>query len=237
MLPSADPDAGSAAIANGMEPGSASWGMVMRWLQVLPDADAAARRAADVIAGRLQRAVAARGCFHLAVSGGLTPIPMFEALAAKPLPWSQVQIYQVDERVAPRRERGRNLAAIEAAWGGTDATVVAMPVDWDDLVGAATRYAEALPHRFDLVHLGLGLDGRTASLVPGDPVLDVVDRDVALCGPCEGAICMTLTYRGLAKASEILWLVTGANKVAPLVGCVRVTRGSLPHECRRSGPG
>jgi 6-phosphogluconolactonase len=190
--------------------------MSVRWLQVLPDADAAARRAAEVIAGRLRAAVSARGRFRLALSGGLTPIAMFEALAAKSLPWGQVEIYQVDERIAPPESTQRNLATIRAAFDGTGATIVAMPVESDDLADAAVRYEQALPGSFDLVHLGLGLEGHTASLFPGDPALSVLDRDVALSGPSQGLRRMTLTYRGLAKAIEILWLITGAAKAVPL---------------------
>jgi 6-phosphogluconolactonase len=183
---------------------------------VLPNAEAATARAADVIAERLRTAVSAKSRFCLALSGGSTPIPMFEALAPKPLPWDQVEIYQVDERVAPGGSRKRNLTAIQAAFGRTRARIVAMPVESDDLVGAAARYEEALPRAFDLIQLGLGLDGHTASLYPGDPVLDIVDRDVALCGPRQGLSRMTLTYRGLSKATEIIWLITGATRSIPL---------------------
>ena len=190
--------------------------MSARWLQVLPDADAAARRAADVVAARLRAAVAAKGQFRLALSGGSTPVPMFEALAAKSLPWSQVEIYQVDERVAPADSPDRNLTSIQAAFGGVGARIVAMPVESLDLTNAAARYQEELPVVFDLVHLGLGLDGSTASLVPGDPVLEIIDRDVALSGPYHGCSRMTLTYQGLSKATEVLWLITGADKAAPL---------------------
>jgi 6-phosphogluconolactonase len=187
-----------------------------RWLQVLPDADAAARRAAEVVAGRLRAAVSARGQFRLALSGGLTPIPMFEALAAMSLPWGQVEIYQVDERVAPLGSAQRNLTAIRAAFDRTGATIVAMPVESGDLAGAALRYEDGLPRDFDLVHLGLGLDGHTASLFPGDPALGVLDRYVALSGVSRGLPGMTLTYRGLAKAVEIIWLITGVAKAVPL---------------------
>jgi 6-phosphogluconolactonase len=187
-----------------------------RWLQVLPDSDAAARRAADFIAGRLRRAVAARDRFCLALSGGSTPIPMFGALAAMSLPWRQVEIYQVHEQIVPEGSENRNLTNLRAAFGATGAKIIPMPVESVDLASAATAYEEVLPGVFDLVHLGLGLDGHTASLVPGDPVLDIVDRDVALCGPYQGLSRMTLTYRGLSKATEIIWLVTGADKAAPL---------------------
>lgn len=110
----------------------------------------------------------------------------------------------------------RNLTKIQATFGRTAATILAMPVESDNLVDAVARYEQALPDTFDLVHLGLGLDGHTASLFPNDAVLDVSDRDVALCGPRRGLKQMTLTYRGLSKAAEVLWLITGPAKSAPL---------------------
>jgi 6-phosphogluconolactonase/glucosamine-6-phosphate isomerase/deaminase len=132
------------------------------------------------------------------------------------LPWRQVEIYQVHEQIAPEGSENRNLTYLKAAFGATGAKIIPMPVESVDIASAVSTYAEALPGVFDLVHLGLGLDGHTASLVPGDPVLDIVDRDVALCGPYQGLSRMTLTYRGLSKATEILWLVTGADKAPPL---------------------
>jgi 6-phosphogluconolactonase/glucosamine-6-phosphate isomerase/deaminase len=87
-----------------------------------------------------------------------------------------------------------------------------MRVNDDDLDAAAAAYAELLPPRFDLVHLGLGPDGHTASLVPNDPVLQVDDRLVGLTAPYQGHQRMTLTYPALARANLLLWLITGEDK-------------------------
>jgi 6-phosphogluconolactonase len=185
-------------------------------LETLPGPDAVARAGAAFVAQRARAAVAASGSFHFAVSGGHTPWAMFAELASEEVPWEAVVIYQVDERVAPPDDPDRNLTHLSKALGSAPAQVRAMPVNEPDLVAAAARYAAVLPGHFDLVHLGLGPDGHTASLVPGDPVLSVTDRLVALTQPYQDRVRMTLTYPALARASQILWLVTGADKKDPL---------------------
>jgi 6-phosphogluconolactonase len=185
-------------------------------LEVHPDADAVARRGAAVVAAAAREAVAARGSFTVAVSGGKTPWAMFGYLAAEELPWKATTIFQVDERIAPDGDPDRNLAHLRESLAGAPAEVRAMPVEDGDLEAAAAAYAAGLPERIDLVHLGLGDDGHTASLVPGDPVLEVADRLVALTGEYRGRRRMTLTYPALARAELLLWLVTGADKAGPL---------------------
>lgn len=185
-------------------------------LETLPDPDAVARAGAAFVAERARAAVAANGSFHFAVSGGHTPWAMFAELASQAVPWDSVVIYQVDERVAPPEDPDRNLVHLAKALGPAPAQVRAMPVNDSDLTAAAAAYAAALPGRFDLIHLGLGPDGHTASLVPGDPVLSVTDRLVALTQPYQGRVRMTLTYPALARARQILWLVTGSDKKEPL---------------------
>lgn len=188
-----------------------------RELRVAADATAAAQIAAGLIAASLQRAVAQRGRAHLAVSGGRTPAAMMRDLAARDLPWSAVTVHQVDERVAPDGAPERNLTDLLAALAGCAARVHPMPVTAVDLATACTEYTAGLPAHLDVVHLGLGADGHTASLVPGDSVLDVADRDVAVTGlPYQGRLRMTLTYPALATARELVWLVTGADKAAAL---------------------
>jgi 6-phosphogluconolactonase len=185
-------------------------------IEVLPDPDAVARRGAALVAQAARDAVDARGRFMLAVSGGTTPWAMFRHLADEDMPWEATVIYQVDERIAPDGDPERNLTHLRESLGAAAADVRPMPVDAADLEPAAAAYAAELPDRFDLVHLGLGDDGHTASLVPGDPVLDVVDRAVALTAEYRGSRRMTLTYPALARADRLLWLVAGADKAQPL---------------------
>ena len=195
-------------------------------IEIFPDADAVAQEGAKVIAAEARAAVNARGRFILAVSGGHTPWQMLRALATKDVPWNDVNVVQVDERVAPAGDPDRNLthlyeSLLEHAPVRRE-QIYAMPVEAADLETAAERYAETLekiagsPPVLDLVHLGLGPDGHTASLVPGDPVLNVSDRDVALTGMYQGRRRMTLTYPILNRARRILWLVTGKDKIAAL---------------------
>jgi len=185
-------------------------------LEVVADPAAVAQRGAEVIADRARSAVDDRGTFVLAVSGGHTPVAMFAALGELDLPWDAISIYQVDERIAPAGDDERNLTHLMASLP-TPARerVIPMPVEAADVTAAAAEYAAALP-ALDLVHLGIGDDGHTASLVPGDPVLDVTDRAVAVTGDYRGRRRMTLTYPALDAAGEILWIVAGEDKRDPV---------------------
>jgi 6-phosphogluconolactonase len=181
-------------------------------LDVRDDADAVAKHAADLIATLAREAIRARGRFTLAVSGGTTPWKMLAALREHELPWKRIQVWQVDERVAPAGHADRNLTSLKASFSDHVAVKVhPMPVEEAELESAAHDYAHGLPV-FDLIHLGLGSDGHTASLVPGDPVLAVADRDVALTGAYKGWRRMTLTYPAISRARNVLWVVTGADK-------------------------
>lgn len=195
-------------------------------MEVLADTDAVARRAASFIAAYARAAVAARGRFSMAVSGGHTPWVMLRALAEEALPWEHVHVLQVDERVAPAGSADRNLTHLRESLRQAPLRpeqLHAMPVEEKDLAAGAASYARILqelagiPPVLDLAHLGLGPDGHTASLVPGDPVLDVTDGDVALTGVYQGRRRITLTYPVLNRARRVLWLVTGAEKADMLL--------------------
>ena len=207
-------------------------------VRTAPTSDAIAARAAARIADLLGEAIAARSVAHLALSGGNTPRPMFEALAAQPVAWEAVHLWQVDERVAPSGSPERNLTSIEAALLSRislpDDHLHPMPVEATDLGAAAEAYATELVAFgggvLDVVHLGLGGDGHTASWPPGDPVEDDQARDVDVVGPFHGVIRMTLTPRAVNRARHIIFLVTGSDKADI---CARLLTGepALP-ACR-----
>jgi len=191
-------------------------------VEVFPDVDSVARKAAAIVAAEARAAISERGRFVIAVSGGRTPWLMLRALAHEDVPWEGVHVVQIDERVAPEGDQDRNLTHLRESLSGQASLrpeqIHAMPVEAPDLDLAAAQYSTALrqiagsPPVLDLVHLGLGPDGHTASLVPGDPVLAVDDVDVALTEVYQGRRRMTLTYPILNRSRRVLWLVTGSDK-------------------------
>jgi len=195
-------------------------------IEIFADAEAVAREAAAFIAAQARSAVAERGRFIMAVSGGHTPWVMLRELARDEVPWKNMHLVQVDERVAPAGDPDRNLTHLHESLLEhapiPPEQIYAMPVELPDLELAAKQYAATLariagsPPVLDLVHLGLGPDGHTASLIPGDPVLQVNDADVAVTGIYQGRRRLTLTYPILNRARRVLWLVTGKDKVAML---------------------
>ncbi len=206
-------------------------------MEVLPTVASVAQIAAEIIAAEARAAIAERGRFVLAVSGGHTPWLMLRALAKSDLPWPAVHITQVDERIAPAGEPDRNLTHVRESLL-TDSPLppenfYGMPVEATDLDAAARQYSHTIeqmagvPAVLDLIHLGLGADGHTASLVPGDPALDVADRDVALTDLYQGRRRMTLTYPIINRARRILWVVTGKEKASVLSRFLR-SAPSLP---------
>jgi 6-phosphogluconolactonase len=187
-------------------------------LEVLDDPEAVHRRGAELIAEAAKVAISERGHCALAVSGGHDPWTMFSQLEDFDLDWTEIEVFQVDERVAPAGSDERNLThLVESLSIGAQGSIRPMPVTDDDLEAAADRYAASLPERLDLAHLGMGPDGHTASLVPDDRVLEVTDKRVALTGgEYRGVRRMTLTYPEINKVRKLLWVITGEEKVDAL---------------------
>ena len=194
--------------------------------RIFPDADAVAKGAATIIAEEARKAVATRGRFVMAVSGGKTPWQMLRDLANEEVPWASVHIVQVDERIAPAGDPDRNLTHLRESLLShapiPPEQIHAMPVEAADPERACLDYTGVLnslcgaPPVIDLIHLGLGPDGHTASLIPGDSVCQVLDREIALTGVYQNRRRMTLTYPVINRARAILWVVTGGEK-APMV--------------------
>ncbi len=198
----------------------------MARLEILDDTGAVARRGATLIAAAAREAILAHDHFTLAVSGGHTPWQMLQALAGEDVAWEKLRVFQVDERIAPAGDPDRNLTHLQESLLShaplRPELLYAMPVEMKDLARAAELYQQRLvelvgaPPVLDLIHLGLGPDGHTASLVPGDPVLNVTNRDVAITGVYQGRRRMTLTFPVLNRAHALLWLVTGEDKLEML---------------------
>ncbi len=195
-------------------------------IELIAEQGVLAQRGAELIAQAARDAIGQRGKFLFAVSGGTAPWIMFEALSKQKVEWNKVHLFQVDERAAPDDDPDRNFKHLRESLIDRvplpAGNVHPMPVTQADLAAAAAQYAAELRQVagtnpvLDLVHLGLGPDGHTASLVPGDPVLEVTDRDVAITGPYQNRKRMTLTYPILNCTEKILWLVTAASKAEPL---------------------
>jgi 6-phosphogluconolactonase len=184
-------------------------------LEVVSSERDAAQRGAEEIAAAGRAAVEERGSFSLAMSGGRSPWAMLAILSDREdMPWEQTALFQVDERIAAPGSEDRNLTHLVLGLSMQNQSAMRpMPVTQRDLEAAAREYEESLPERLDFVHLGLGPDGHTASLVPGDPVLEVRDRRVAVTETAyQDHRRMTLTYPALEAARRILWLVTGPSK-------------------------
>lgn len=197
-------------------------------LRICENAQAAAQAAAEYLAQCANEAVARHGAFSLAASGGSEPWEMFGRFAREDVPWERVQLFQVDERVAPHGHAERNWTRLEAHLVARVPLLAQhahpMPVEEDDLDLAAARYTGVLsaiagaPPVLDLVHLGLGTDGHTASLVPGDAVLDKTESEVAVTASYQGHRRMTFTYAPINRARRILWFVVGQRKARALAG-------------------
>ena len=192
-----------------------------------------AQRAAAWIARRLRDATRCRSTASLALSGGSTAPPLLDALLGHDVAWDRVEVWQVDERIAADGHAARN--ANQLAGVAERARVRLMPVTSGDLRAAARRYAASLPERFDVVHLGLGSDGHTASWPPDRPEVANSDRAVELVEFFNGWPRMTLTRRVVDDARARLVLATGASKRPIVERWLRGDRSVPIAWIRRSG--
>lgn len=197
----------------------------METLKVLDTPENVASAAAVYIGELAQHCISERGRFSIALSGGTTPWQMLRSLSGQAHDWDRWHVFQVDERVAPADDESRNLLQIRKNFTdktGTGIRLHAMAVEAPNLDAAADRYSSELqahcghPPVLDLVQLGMGADGHTASLVPGDPVLDVEHADVAISATYQGCRRMTLTYPVINRARHVAWLITGGGKTPAL---------------------
>lgn len=207
-------------------------------LEVFGDARRLAARAAELFEGQISFARRERGRVSIALSRP-TPPEVFERIGRARIPRRDVHVLQVDERKAAKDSDERNLKLVKrelSSWLAT-AELHAMPVD-GALARGAAAYEQTLVELcgrrpvIDLVHLGLGPDGHTASLLPGDPVLDVRDRCVAVTKRHKGHQRMTLTYPVLDRARLVVFIVTGEEKRDALA---RVLRGDRAMPAARLG--
>lgn len=191
-------------------------------IRTFQSADEVAKEAAIFIADRIRESIVKKGFFTMAISGGRTPWEMIKELAQEDLPWEKVHLFQVDERMAPDAHQDRNLTQLFKSIEGTKLVlrlnIFPMRVNAEDLDDACGEYESHILRitengKLDLVHLGIGTDGHTASLVPDDSVLEIVDKGVAVTsGEYQGRLRMTLTYPLINQAEKILWVITGAEK-------------------------
>jgi len=195
-------------------------------IRTFQSATEVAKEAAIFIADRIRENIHKKGFFTFAISGGRTPWEMIKELAKEDLPWEKVYLFQVDERIAPDAHPDRNLTQLFKAIEGTKLVlrlnIFPMRVNAEDLNEACEEYESHINRmtengKLDLIHLGLGTDGHTASLVPYDSVLEINDKGVAMTRiEYQERKRMTLTYPLINQAEKILWVVTGEEKAEML---------------------
>ncbi len=202
---------------------------MQRQVEILPDRSAIVTRALEIVLEVYKRAIARDGKFTIAVAGGSTPKPLYELLATQPLDWSKVHVFWGDERYVPVSDPQSNEGMTRKAWLDRVAipaeNIHAIPTYDSDPADAAQRYQQHIqgffgiwPSEFpklDLVLLGIGDDGHTASLFPGTRALTVLDRLVTF-GQKDSQPRVTFTATLINKADTILFLVDGIGKANAL---------------------
>ncbi|MEB3224766.1 MAG: 6-phosphogluconolactonase [Synechococcus sp.] len=194
-----------------------------KYLEILDDKSELIKRALRIVTGKIEEAIARRGICTIALAGGSTPKPLYEKLAQQNLPWEQIQIFWGDERYVPADHPDSNEKMAREAWLNhvpiPAANIHPMPTAASDPQQDADTYEATLKNFFgqdvwpvfDIVLLGMGDDGHTASLFPHTAALTVGDRLVAV-GKKQGEPRLTLTVPLINAAHNIIFLVAGQNK-------------------------
>lgn len=218
-------------------------------VEVLPDAGALVQRSLDLILAKLHEAIAARGVFTIAISGGSTPKPLYEAIAAQNLPWDKIHVFWGDERYVAPDHPDSNEGMARRAWLDRVAipagNIHPMPTGADDPALAAQTHEQQLQHFFnssagefpalDVILLGMGDDGHTASLFPHTDALQVRDRLITV-GTKSGQPRITFTAPFINHARCVIFMVAGANKQAALTQVFAPDGDDATYPCRLIQP-
>jgi 6-phosphogluconolactonase len=194
-------------------------------VEILPDQSALVKRALDLILSKIETAIKERGRFTIALSGGSTPKPLYEAIANQKLPWDKIHVFWGDERYVPPDHPDSNELMARRAWLDRvdipEANIHPMPTLEADPAVAAVKYEQHLHHFFnsasgefpslDVVLLGMGDDAHTASLFPHTEALKIRDRLITV-GNKDSSIRITFTYPFINSARSVIFAVAGANK-------------------------
>lgn len=219
-----------------------------RKIEVLPDQAALIQRSLDLILAKILTAIEERGLCTIALSGGSTPKPLYEAIATQKLPWDKIHVFWGDERyVTPDHPDSNQLMARRAWLDRVDipaANIHAMPTDEADPADAARKHEEHLREffhqagdfpAFDLILLGMGDDGHTASLFPHTEALSVDDRLITV-GNKDGQPRLTFTYTLINQARCVIFIVAGANKRSALAQVFAPVADDLTYPARLIQP-
>jgi 6-phosphogluconolactonase len=212
-------------------------------LVVAATASELARQAANWLALELARAIDANGSGTLGLAGGRTPEPAYRELASDPrIPWSQVDVFFTDERAVPPDDPESNYHMVDRALLSRvpipEGRVHRMEAERRDRDAAALEYARALPPRLDVLLLGLGADGHTASLFPGAGALDERDRLVVpVVGPKPPGERLTITPPVIEAARKLAVIAAGADKADMVARALEgpVTPSAVPATLARRG--
>ena len=198
--------------------------MTNKTVEILTDKSALVERAQDLILSRLQTAIESRGLFTIALAGGSTPKPLYEALSSQSLPWSKIHVFWGDERYVADTDKDSNQLMARQAWLDKveipEGNIYGVNTTSQDPEQDAKKYEARIQHffgnaerfpAFDLILLGMGDDGHTASLFPHTEALKVRDRLIAV-GNKDGQPRITFTIPLINRARCVMFLVAGENK-------------------------